>query len=95
MALAIGPQDVTPVGESIREPASKPLGAKGFSPFLTSEVCCKYEAVVLTGLADHLEGQFGSGLGKGGISEFIQDRQMKPLQPFVEALQPFFFPISH
>ncbi len=61
------------MGESIQEGACKPLGAKGFSPFLKSEVCGKHEAMVLIGLADHFEEQFGSGLGKGDISEFIQD----------------------
>jgi hypothetical protein len=48
--------------------------------------------MVLIGLADYLEEQFCPGLGKGDISQFIQDEQMKSLQLFLQTLEPSFLP---
>ena len=50
---------------------------------------------MFVGLADYFEKQFGTGLRKGDVSQFIQDEQMKSLQLFLEALEPSFFPAFH
>ena len=38
---------------------------------------------MLIGTADDLEEQFGSGLGEGHISEFIDDQEMESLELFI------------
>jgi hypothetical protein len=50
---------------------------------------------MLIGPADDLEEQFGSCLGKGNISQFINHQEMESLELFVQALKPFFFPALH
>jgi hypothetical protein len=50
--------------------------------------------MMLIGPADDLEEQFGSGLGEGNISEFIDDQEMELLELFVQSLKPFFLPAS-
>ena len=50
---------------------------------------------MLIGPADNLEKQFGSSLGEGNISEFIDDQQMESLKLFEQALKPLFLPALH
>ena len=50
---------------------------------------------MLIGSADHLEKQFCPCFGKGNISQFIQDEQMKSLELCLQALQPSFFSTFH
>ena len=42
------------------------------------------------GLACDLEKQFGSRLGEGNISQFIDDQQIESLELFLESLQSSF-----
>jgi len=51
--------------------------------------------VVLIGLADDLEEEFGSCLGEGDISQFINHEEMESLELFVQSLKPLFFPALH
>ena len=45
--------------------------------------------------ADKLEEQFGSGLGEGNISQFIDDQEMGSLELFMQSLKSFFLPALH
>jgi len=48
--------------------------------------------MILVGPADDLEEQFGSGLGEGNISEFVDDQEMESLELFMQSLKSLFFP---
>ena len=50
---------------------------------------------MLIGLAYDIEKQFGSSLGEGDISQFIDDQQIKSLELFLESLQPSFLAALH
>ena len=50
---------------------------------------------MLIGPADDLEKQFGSGFGKGNISQFIDDQQVESLELFMESLKSFFLAAFH
>ena len=45
--------------------------------------------------ADNLEEQFGSGLGEGNISQFIDDQEMGSLELFMQSLKSFFLTAFH
>ena len=45
---------------------------------------------MLIGSAYDLEEQFGSGLGEGNISQFIDQQQMESLKLFVQSLKSLF-----
>jgi hypothetical protein len=83
------------VSEPVQQGAGKSLGAKDLRPFHEGQVRSQHEAVMLIGPADDLEEQFGSCLGEGNISQFINHQQMESLELFVQALKPLFFPAFH
>ena len=92
VAFAISFQDVTAMRESIQEGAGEPFGAKHLGPLLEGEVGGEHEAVLFVCPADHLEEEFGAGLGERHIAQLIEEQEMKALQLFVEALEPSFVP---
>ena len=47
------------------------------------------------GLAYEVEKQFGSSLGEGDISQFIDDQQIESLELFLESLQPSLLAALH
>jgi len=61
------------VSKPVQKGAGEPFGAKDFRPFLEGQVGGQHQAVMLIGPADDFEEQFGSGLGEGNISEFIDE----------------------
>ena len=83
------------MSEPVKEGPGEPLGAKDLGPFLKGQVGGHHKAMMLIGPADDLEEQFGSGLGEGNISEFIDDQEMESLELFVQSLKPFFLPALH
>ena len=83
------------MSEPVQQGAGKSLGAKDIRPFLEGQVRGQHEAVMLIGPADDLEEQFGSCLGEGDISQFINHQEMESLDLFVQSLKPFFFPALH
>ena len=80
------------MSESVQQRTGESLGAKDLGPFLKGQVGGHHEAVMLIGPADNLKKQFGSGLGEGNISEFINDQEMESLELFEQSLQSFFLP---
>ena len=50
---------------------------------------------MLIGPANDLKEQFGSGLGEGNISQFIDDQEMESLELFVQSLKSFFLTAFH
>ena len=83
------------MSEPVQQGTSKPFRSKDLRPFLEGQVCRHHKAVMLIGLADDLEEQFGSGLGEGNISQFINHQEMESLELFVHSLKPLFFPALH
>jgi hypothetical protein len=83
---------VAPVSEPVQQSAGKSLGTKDLHPFLEGQVGSQHEAVMLIGPADDLEEQFGSCLGKGHVSQFINHQEVESQKLFVQSLKPFFFP---
>jgi hypothetical protein len=92
VTFSIGFQDVASVSEPVQQGPGESFGAKDLGPFLEGQVGGHQEAVMLIGPADHLKEQFGSGLGEGNISEFINDQEMESLELFEQSLESFFFP---
>ena len=80
------------MSEPVQQRTGESLGAKDLGPFLKGQVSGHHEAVMLIGPADNLKEQFGSGLGEGNISEFINDQEMEPLELFEDSLESFFLP---
>ena len=78
--------------EPIQEGAGESLRAKHLGPLLEGEVGGEHEAVLLVCPADHLEEEFGAGLGERHIAQLIKEQEMKALQLFVEALESSFLP---
>ena len=70
------------MSEPVQQGAGESLGAKDLGPFLKGQVRGQHEAVMLIGPADNLEEQFGSCLGEGNISEFVNDQEMESLELF-------------
>jgi len=83
------------VSDPVQKGSGESLGAKDLRPFFEGQVCGQHEAMMLIGLADDLEEQFGSCLGEGNISEFINHQEMESLELFMQSLKPFFFPALH
>jgi hypothetical protein len=92
VTFPIGFQDVASVSKPVKKSPGESLGAKDLGPFLEGQVGGHHEAMMLIGPADDLEEQFGSGLGEGNISEFIDDQEMESLELFMQSLQSFFLP---
>ena len=92
IALSIGFQDVATMCEPIQEGDGEPFGTKDFSPFLEGEVGGDHEALLLVCPANHLEEEFGAGLGERHIAQLIEEQEMKELPLFVEALEASFLP---
>ncbi len=83
------------MSEPVQKGVGESLGAKDLGPFLEGQVRGQHEAVMFIGPADDLEEQFGARPGEGNISQFINHQQMEPLELFVQALKPLFFPALH
>ncbi len=83
------------MSEPVQQRTGESLAGKDLGPFLKGQVGGQHEAVMLVGPADNLKKQFGSGLGEGNISEFINHQQMEFLELFVQALKSLFFPGLH
>ena len=92
VAVPIGFQDVAAMCEPIQEGAGETFGAKDLGPLLEGEVGGEHEALLLVRSTDHLEEEFGAGLGEGHISQLIEEQEMKALQLFVETLESSFLP---
>ena len=80
------------MSEPVQQRTGESLGAKDLRPFLEGQVRGQHEAVMVIGPADNLEEQFGSDLGEGNISEFIDHQEMDSLELFEQSLKPFFLP---
>ena len=83
------------MSKPVQQGAGESFGAEDFRPFLKGQVRSQHKAVMFIGPTDDLEEQFGSGLGEGNISQFINHQEVESLELFVQARQPFFFPALH
>ena len=73
VALPVGFEDIHPMGESVQQSAGEPFGTEHFDPVLKGQVGGDDEAGTLVSAADHVKEQFGTGLGKGDVTEFVED----------------------
>ena len=67
------------MGDSVQQGTCKSLRAKDLGPLFKWQIGSHHEAMVLIGSANDLKEQLRAGLGKGDISQFIQDEHMEPL----------------
>ena len=68
------------MSEPVKQRTGESLGVKDFGPFLEGQVRGQLEAVMFIGPADDLEEQFGSCLGEGNVSKFINHQEMESLE---------------
>src|SRR5271166_4501241 len=74
IALAVHFKNVDMMGEAIEQGAGQPLGAEDAGPFVEWQVAGHDGGAALVTLAEDLEQQFGAGLGRRHIAEFIDDQ---------------------
>ena len=75
------------MGESVQQSAGESFGTEHFDPVLKGQVGGDDEAGALVSAADHVEEQFGTGLGKRDVTEFVEDEHLEPFELLHEALQ--------
>jgi hypothetical protein len=78
---------VYPVGDAVEECSGESFIAKNLRPLLEGQVGGQDETLSLIGSADHLEEEFGAGLGKGYVPQFVEDQYMEFLQTTKEPLE--------
>jgi len=66
------------MSETIQQSAGEPFGTEHFDPVLKGQISGDDEAGALVSAADHVEEQFGPGLGKGDVTEFVEDEHLEP-----------------
>jgi len=64
VAVAVHLKDVDMVGQPVEQRAGEALGVEGLGPFIEREVADDQRGAAPVALRDHLEQQFGTGLGE-------------------------------
>ena len=64
------------MGEAVEESAGKPLGAEHLGPFVEGQIGGDQGRAPLVALAEHLEQEFGTGLGQRHEAEFVDDQKL-------------------
>jgi len=86
-AVAVHLQDVDMVGEAVEQSAGEPLRAEDLGPFGEGQIAGDHGGATFIALTEHLEEQFGAGLGERHEAEFIDDEQLVAGDLLLEAEQ--------
>jgi hypothetical protein len=85
-ALAIGLEDMDPMGETIQQGPSQSFIAQHLGPVFKGQIGGHDQAGAFVSPADDLEEEFGTGLGKGHVSKLIENQQMLLFQSLQKTL---------
>ena len=88
VAVAVHLEDVDVVGEPVEQRAGQPLGGEHAGPLVERQVAGDDGGAALVALAEHLEQQFGAGLGERHVAEFVDDQQLVAGELALQAQQP-------
>ena len=94
-ALAVHFQDMGMMGEPVQQRPGQAFGAEHLGPLVEGKIAGQQGGAASVALAEHLEQEFGAGLGERHEAEFVDDQQAVFSQLFLEAQQALLVPGLH
>jgi hypothetical protein len=88
VAVAVHLEDVDVVGEPVEQGAGQALGGEDPGPLVERQVAGDDGRASLIALGEHLEEQFGAGLGERHVAKFVDDQQLVAGDLALQAQQP-------
>ena len=76
IAVAVHLEDVDVMGEAVEQRAGQAFGAEHLGPFVERQVGGDQGRAALVALAEHLEQEFGSGLGQRHEAALVDDQKL-------------------
>jgi len=92
IAIAVHLQDVDVVGEAVEQRAGEPFGGEHASPLVERQIAGDDGRAALVALAEHLEQQFGAGLGQRHVAELVDYQKFVAGKLVLQAEQTFLVP---
>jgi hypothetical protein len=77
VALALRLQNVAAVREPVQRRSREPFAAQDFGPVLEGQVRCHDQAVAFVGRRDDVAEEFGPGLARRDVPEFVEDEEVE------------------
>ena len=91
-AITVHFQDMGMMGEPVQQRPGQAFGAEHLGPLVEGKIAGQQGGAASVALAEHLEQEFGAGLGERHEAEFVDDQQAVFSQLFLEAQQALLVP---
>ena len=80
VAVAVHPQDVDVVGETVQQRPGHAFRSEHLGPLIEGQVGSDQDGAPLAALAEDLKEEFRAGRGQGDEAQFVDDQELQARQ---------------